>query len=134
MWSAVAGAVLKPVLGIVDKAVPDKDLREQLRTQISMALLEQGGRELAAQVKVILAEAQGSWMQRNWRPGLMWVVVLILANNFLVSPYVNALLGEGTLPVLDLPERLYNLLTVGLGGYVVGRSAEKVAERITINR
>jgi hypothetical protein len=30
--------------------------------------------------------------------------------------------------MLELPDKLWNLLTIGVGGYVVGRSAEKIAE------
>ncbi len=46
-----------------------------------------------------------------------------LANNFLIAPYAQALFGVGI--ALELPERLWDLMMVGVGGYVVGRSVER---------
>ena len=31
---------------------------------------------------------------------------------------------------IDLPEQLWTLLTVGVSGYIVGRSGEKIADKI----
>ena len=53
----------------------------------------------------------------------MLVITAILANNFLLAPYAQALLGVSV--TLDLPGPMWDLLTVGVGGYIVGRSAEK---------
>ena len=36
---------------------------------------------------------------------------------------MQALFGTGLM--LDLPNELFNLMTVAVGGYVIGRSAEK---------
>ena len=82
--------------------------------------------QLQQQAAVVLAEAAGeSWLQRNWRPILMLVVVAIVANNYLVAPYLRAMFGAAAMPTLDLPERLWDLMTLGVGGYVAGRSVEK---------
>ena len=35
---------------------------------------------------------------------------------------------------IDLPQEMWTLLTIGTTGYVAGRSFEKVAENININR
>ena len=121
---AIAGLVGK----VIDKAVPDQAEAARLRGEMLTMLHTEGMAELEAQSKIILAEAQGaSWLQRNWRPVLMLTVVAIIANNYLLAPYVNALFGPNSVPVLDLPERLWDLMTLGVGGYVVGRSAEKIA-------
>ena len=32
--------------------------------------------------------------------------------------------------MLELPDKLFNLMTIGLGGYVVGRSAEKIVPQM----
>ena len=53
----------------------------------------------------------------------MLTIVAIIANNYLIAPYLQALFGTGLM--LDLPNELFNLMTVGVGGYVIGRSAEK---------
>jgi len=59
---------------------------------------------------------------------LMLIVVMIIANNYLLVPYANAFFGWGIL--LELPDALWTLLTIGVGGYTVGRSAEKVAGKL----
>ncbi len=74
---------------------------------------------------VIIAEAQGqSWLQRNWRPMLMLVIIAIVANNYLVYPYAT-MFSDKFIP-LELPTQLWTLMEIGVGGYIVGRSAEKV--------
>ena len=92
-------------------------------------VIDQQDATLQARMRVILAEAGGeSWAQRNWRPILMLVIVAIVANNYLLAPYLGAVFGTGL--SLELPERLWDLMTLGVGGYIAGRSVEKTAERI----
>lgn len=80
------------------------------------------------QSRVIIAEAQGaSWMQRNWRPLLMITFTGILANNFILAPYFSAL-THGAVKVLEFPTAFWGLLTVGVGGYLAGRTFEKYHE------
>ncbi len=122
---AIAGLIGK----VIDRAVPDQAEAAKLRGVMLDTLHAEGMAELEAQSKIILAEAQGeSWLQRNWRPVLMLVIVAIIANNYLLAPYVNALFGAGSVPTLELPERLWDLMTLGVGGYVAGRSAEKLMQ------
>jgi hypothetical protein len=78
------------------------------------------------QSRVIIAEAQGSsWLQRNWRPVLMMTFTAILANNFILAPYFSAL-THGAIKVLEFPTAFWGLLTVGVGGYIAGRTFEKI--------
>ncbi|MDP2432909.1 MAG: 3TM-type holin [Pseudomonadota bacterium] len=122
---AIAGLISK----VIDRAVPDQAEAAKLRGVMLETLHSEGMAELEAQSKIILAEAQGeSWLQRNWRPVLMLVIVAIIANNYLIAPYVNAIFGAGSVPTLELPERLWDLMTLGVGGYVAGRSAEKLMQ------
>lgn len=127
MWNVLLGNLIKPVTDIIDKAVVDKDEAARLKHEIALSVMTQGAAELDAQKSIILAEASGEGLKAHWRPALMMTVVAIVANNFLIAPYVNAIFGPQTAPILDLPEHLWNLMNLGLGGYVVGRSAEKIA-------
>ena len=61
------------VLDIVDDVVGDKDEASKLKFQTQRQFIETKSSELEAQAKIVLAEAQGSWLQRNWRPLLMVV-------------------------------------------------------------
>lgn len=49
---------------------------------------------------------------------LMCLFGLIIANNYLIVP----LLGT---PMADIPPDMWELLKLGVGGYVIGRSVEK---------
>ena len=64
----------------------------------------------------------------------MWIIIFILANNYLIAPLLNNIIGlfgpPSLLPILELPDKLFNLMTIGLGGYVVGRSAEKIVPQL----
>jgi len=127
MWGKIIGSVIGPLFGVIDKAVTDKDLAIQIKADIQSQLLALSAEETKASTSVILAEIQGaSWLQRNWRPLLMLTVVAIIANNYILFPYMQ-LFGFPAV-VLELPEKLYSLMVVGVGGYVVGRTGEKMME------
>ena len=83
---------------------------------------------LQAQSKIITAEASSEhWLVAAWRPITMLVFVFIIANNYILVPYINMFL-ENDIKPLELTEQMWELLKIGLGGYVVGRSAEKFAK------
>ena len=101
----------------------------ELQGQVMGMSLDYESKLTEAKSNIIIAEAQGaSWMQRNWRPTLMLTIVAIVANNYIVYPYL-ALLGLPAMP-LELPEELFTLMQIGVGGYIVGRSAEKIAKSV----
>ena len=125
--AAFIPAIISVVGEAIKRAVPDKDKAAELQTQITAQLISQDNAALEGAVKIILAEAQGeSWLQRNWRPLLMVTIVAIIANNYLLAPYINAMFGGNAVPLLALPERLWDLMTLGVGGYIAGRSGEKM--------
>lgn len=75
----------------------------------------------------INAEAKGeSALQRNWRPLTMLIFVTIIANNYLIYPYLS--LFWHAAPQLPIPPQMFNLLDLGLTGYIVGRSGEKMVK------
>jgi hypothetical protein len=92
-----------------------------LSSRIQKQLLESKSGELEAQVKIVLAEAQGSWLQRNWRPMLMVTFAgLVVAHWF---GFTAENIPE------SVQNSLLNIVMVGVGGYVAGRSAEKVVDK-----
>ncbi|WP_027179963.1 holin family protein [Maridesulfovibrio bastinii] len=112
---------------IIDKIWPDAGEREKARLRL-MELHNKGElAEIENRVKVIAAEMNGNWLQRSWRPILMLTIIAIVANNYLFYPYISLFWTDA--PKLELPERLWSLMQLGLGGYVFGRSAEKVAAK-----
>ena len=79
-----------------------------------------------AQGGVIKAEASsGSWLAANWRPILMLSFTAIIVVNYLVVP-IAQWFGVSEAPLI-LPPDMWALLKIGVGGYIVGRSGEKIA-------
>lgn len=125
-------SVLAFISGIFDPAVKLIDslhtsTEEKLNMQKEIKKVEN---ELLAKVidyetqllenksKIISAEATGhSWLQRNWRPiTMLSFLALVALDSFgwLANP---------------LADDAWLLLQIGLGGYVAGRSAEKITKQ-----
>ena len=120
IWNLI-GSIGGKVLDIVDDVVEDKDEANKLKFEIQRQLIENKSSELEASAKIVLAEAQGSWLQRNWWPLLMVTFTgLIVAHWFgLTAPNIPE----------SVQNSLLNIVMVGVGGYVVGRSGEKIADK-----
>ena len=124
MLNAVA-PLAKILFNTIDKAVPDKDLQEKLKAQLQTQLLQSNTQELQAAAKIIEAEAKAGWFASSWRPLLMYVLIFILVWNYVIGPVIKVF--TGAIISFELPGDVWTLLNVGLGGYVIGRSAESVA-------
>ena len=120
IWSLI-GSIGGKVLDIVDDVVEDKDEANRLKFEIQRQLIENKSSELEAAAKIVLAEARGGWLQRNWRPLLMVTFAgLIVAHWFgFTAPNIPE----------SVQNSLLNIVMVGVGGYVVGRSGEKIADK-----
>lgn len=107
-----------------------KNVLMQAQNQITGKFLDYETKLMEARSSIIKAEATGqSWLQRNWRPlAMITFLVLIVFDAFGVLALCQRRLGIG-------PERLvgdaWDLLKLGMGGYIVGRSAEKIVPSIT---
>lgn len=128
--------LLPAITSVLDKVLPDPQAAAEAKLK-ALAMAQQGEfKEIDAEVQIALgradiikAEISGeSYLQKNWRPILMLSIVAIIANNYLLAPYINALFGAGSVPVLELPERLWDLMILGVGGYITGRSGEKMVK------
>jgi hypothetical protein len=74
------------------------------------------------QQEVLLAEIQGNWLQRSWRP----IIMLAFGSIVCIGAFKD-------IDYLKDTSRFWDLLELGLGGYVIGRTTEKVVESITKN-
>ena len=125
---AIAGPVVKGLFNIIDQTVEAKDQAASIKASIASQQNELIQTELKGAIEIILAEAKGNWLQRSWRPLLMLSVMAIVVNNYILFPYLS--MWTTKVVVLELPGGLWALLTTGVGGYVVGRSGEKIAQSI----
>lgn len=131
-WGFIS-RIIEPVTGLVSEYIEDADKRAEFETKLRLALMQQESSFVEASRDIVVAEAQGeSWLQRNWRPVTMLSFVAIIVNNYILVPWLLAL-GVETVAVLEIPDGMWGLLTVGLGGYVVGRTLEKTGSGVNIN-
>lgn len=115
----IAGPVLNGLFRAVDQAIEDKDAAAHIKARLQEMVLSGQMKEIEEAAAVIRAEAGGdSWLQRNWRPMLMCLFGVIIANNYIVVPLFGS-------PMADIPPDMWDLLKLGVGGYVMGRSVEK---------
>jgi len=121
------GTVIKDLLGGLDKLFTSKEEKIKAENIIKQILIEKKLELQQMQTDVILAEAKGNWLQRSWRP------ILMLAFGFIVI-YVKFLAPVFDLTIPELEIEFWELLKIGIGGYVVGRSAEKISKNITITK
>ena len=115
----------KILFNTVDKAVADKDLAAKLKADLQTQMLQSHTQELTAAARVIEAEAKAGWFASSWRPLLMYVLIFILIWNYVLGPVLLFFFKASI--TITLPGDVWTLLQIGLGGYVVGRSAESVA-------
>lgn len=112
---------------IIGKFVADPTQKLQLQQQVleAQTALSSKAMDLQAQLtdaqaKVITAEVTSqSWLARNWRPLLMLTFTFIVAWNYIVVPIVGATPAQ-------VPADMWTLMKIGVGGYIVGRSGEKM--------
>ena len=118
----VAG-ILRPLVDLVAQFHMSPEEKAKLQVSLAAAqidfaskMLDYEGKLAASKADIIKSEAMGnSWLQRSWRPITMLTFLgLVVADSF------------GWLHSALAPQA-WTLLQIGLGGYVVGRSAEKVA-------
>ena len=122
LLSAGLGTAVDKVLG---RFFEDKDKAAQAAQELRLAMLEH--EQTAQQVArdVVVAEAKSEhWVTSAWRPIVMLMFAVMIANNYIIAPYLDAIFGTSIM--FDLPDQAWSLLSVGLGGYVIGRSGEKL--------
>ena len=109
--------LIQPVSKILDKAIPDQDLKRKLSHEIA-TMSEKHAQELAlAQVKVNAAEAaSGSLFKGGWRPCIGWICGIAFGYHFILQPVIIFIVALIGMDIPDLPSfEMGTLLTV-LGG------------------
>ena len=115
--------VVSAVGGVIDRLTLPAREKKQLETDLLRVFMEWEQRVMEARTAVLVEEARGNWLQRSWRPLVMLIFALIV----LVGTFTS-------LPILSDTSRFWDLLEIGIGGYVVGRSGEKIMQAFTRKR
>ena len=127
--------IFKPAAKLIDDIHTSDEERLALKNQLTVIqntlaekVINYETLLLESKAAIVTAEANGqSWMQRSWRPiTMLTFLVLVVCDSFgwLANP---------------LAPEAWTLLQIGLGGYVAGRSAEKMignskfSKRVSLN-
>ena len=119
--------VISEIGKVIDSLFTSEEERIKAKNEVFKVLQEQQMELQKLQTEIIVSEAKGNWLQRSWRP------ILMLAFGFIVI-YVKFLAPLFGFTIPPLENEFWNLLQLGIGGYVVGRSAEKISKNITIQK
>lgn len=114
-------ATLGPIL---TKLIPDVNARASALEDLHKTLVAQETAIVASMQAVMTADAASEgWLTRNARPiVVMWSLGMITWVT--MSPMFG--LQQATISALaGVPDALWNLVSVGIGGYVLARSVDK---------
>lgn len=123
--------LLLPILGSIGGQVAknlfpdpaDELKRLQLQADLQREAISRAGELELAAAAIIKAEAESKhWLTANWRP-----ILMLTFGALIVARWVG-----WSAPGISEAEllKLWDIVQLGLGGYVVGRSVEKVAPAI----
>ena len=108
---------------LIDRLWPDPEKRDQAK----LALMEMAQKgelaEMTGRAEIVKTEAASEhWLAANWRPLLM-----LTFGGLIVARWFG-----WAAPNLSEAEylKLWSIVELGIGGYVIGRSAEKVLPTI----
>lgn len=111
------------VTQIIGSLFPDPVEKSKAEAEVMKQLLASQGEFEKATAEIIKTEAASEhWLAANWRPlTMLTFVILIVARWFGMAA-----------PNLSESEyiKLWSIVELGLGGYVIGRSAEKIVPSI----
>jgi len=111
--------VFQSVNNLIDTLFTSDEERLEAKRKMFEILKQKENELQQMQTDVIIAEAKGNWLQRSWRPILM----LAFGGIVVYCKFIAPLFG---LTVPELENEFWNLLQLGIGGYIIGRSGEKL--------
>jgi hypothetical protein len=115
---------LIPVIGdVLDKVIPDPVAQAEAKVKL-MELAQKGEfAEMNAKADIIKAEATSeSWLAQSWRP-----ILMLTFGALIVARWMGfAAPGISDAEIL----KLWSIVELGLGGYVIGRTAEKIVPQV----
>jgi len=120
--SSIGGKVLDSAGSIIDNLTTTDEEKHAAKERLSLIVFDALNEAMKLQTEVLKTEMQGNWLQKSWRPLVMLTfTAMIVFGAFKEIPY------------LESSSPFWQLLELGLGGYVIGRTVEKVSETVTQN-
>lgn len=116
--------VLAPILGdVIRRVIPDSEAQAKAEAEAQMLLMQRGAEIEQAAADIVKTEAQSEhWLTATWRP-----IVMLVLTGMIVARWMGY-----SAPGISEAEalKLWGIVEIGLGGYVIGRSAEKIAPMV----
>lgn len=119
------GNAIDAIGKVVDTVITNDDEKSKAKKELAEVVLKSLNEVANVQGEVIKKEMEGNFLQKSWRPLLM-----LTFGTILVCKWFG--LTDGNIDY-ELELKLMDIVQLGLGGYVVGRSVEKVAGTVTAN-
>lgn len=129
--------IFKPAADLIDAVHTSEEEKLQLKAAllevqsgVISSVIEAETKRTEAQAAIIMAETKSeSWLTRNWRPMVMVsLAASTLAYWFGLTP-TDPSTGLSVIPI-SIIDRMFDLTTIGVGGYIGGRSLEKMAKEV----
>ena len=132
----IISALSGPLGTVADRYFDNVDDKEAFKNSVELEILKNQKNITDQAGNIILAEAKSeSWLTSSWRPLMMVIFVAVIAIQVLIVPYFLTpflwLIGVPLPELMPIPDQVWNLLTIGIGGYVGGRSIEKATKSIS---
>jgi len=115
----VLDTLLTSVGGVINSLVCSSNDKNKLKSELTTVILRHYDQMYHLQKEIIISETKGNWLQRSWRP----IVMLAFALVVILGVFID-------IPLLHDSSPFWSLLELGMGGYVIGRSAEKISCKI----
>ena len=114
---SLLASLIQPVSQILDKAIPDQDLKRKLSHELATMADQHAQRALLAQLEINKAEAaSGRLFKGGWRPFVGWVCGVAFCYHFILQPVIVFIVALTGAAIPDLPEFQMNTLLTVLGG------------------
>ena len=124
------GLVQGPLTKVLEAHVADAALRRKLAAELETQFVAHLGKTAELGANVVMSEVQSEhWLTRSWRPMLMLLLMGFLIIAGILLPLADLWAGHHIAfePRWQmLPAGFWDFLSVGMGGYIGGRSLEKV--------
>jgi len=132
LFRFLSGPLITGVVDIVKNHQNRKATEAEIRGEVSKMILGVFGSLSEQKANVVIAEARGEdWLQRNWRPMVALSFAFVVMFYALVLPIAVDWFGAPPVRVGDkLLEWVMTAVMVCLGGYIGGRSLEKIAKTV----
>lgn len=115
--------MIREIGDIVNRLSVSSREKQKIQEEIQSLVYRYKSELVREQSAAVGDEMRGNWLQRSWRPMVMLVLTLLV---------VLGVFTESSM--LSDTSRFWDLLEIGIGGYVIGRSGETITGNLLSRR